>query len=259
MRLAKSARDLRASRLAPVPHPPALAVPQPRSAVLPPALSKRLGAWPRGHAAHRRARRRHRALRIPPRQAEGRASGSWSSSQLPGSWCWEPRGQGAVCGSLASRSCRRPSSCFQTAPVSSLSSESRHRIARSRCKGIQLEERSLSPDGSAAIDSKLSKGAFKMKRRWLAIAASGCALAVAPSTAFAGGIDGIAGQQVSQTQSADNENSTEQSASGQAGSYQANVNAPITIASPGSNNGDVNQGNNAENNASSKNNNSSDQ
>ena len=98
-----------------------------------------------------------------------------------------------------------------------------------------------------------------MSKRWLAIAVSVCALAVAPSTALAGGSDGTGGQEVSQSQSASNQNSTEQSASSEASSYQTNVNAPVTVDSPGSNNGDVNQGNRAENNAYSSNNNSTDQ
>jgi hypothetical protein len=98
-----------------------------------------------------------------------------------------------------------------------------------------------------------------MHKRWLAIAVSVCALAVAPSTAFAGGNDGIGGQEVSQIQSATNQNSTEQSASSEASSDQTNVNAPVTVDSPGSSNGDVNQGNKAENNASSTNYNETDQ
>ena len=79
-----------------------------------------------------------------------------------------------------------------------------------------------------------------MKRHWMALAAGVCALAVAPSTALAEE-QGSGGQQVSQTQSAANENSTEQSASSEASSQQVNVNAPVTVDSPGSNNGDVNQ------------------
>jgi len=98
-----------------------------------------------------------------------------------------------------------------------------------------------------------------MHKRWLAIAGSVCALAVAPSTAFAGGTDGIGGQEISQIQSAANQNSTEQSAASEASSYQTNVNAPVTVDSPGSNNGDVNQGNRAENDAHSTNYNETDQ
>src|SRR5436305_5748974 len=98
-----------------------------------------------------------------------------------------------------------------------------------------------------------------MHRRWFAIVVSICALAIAPSTAFAGGSDGAAGQEVSQSQSGTNENSTEQSASSEASSYQTNVNAPVTVGSPGSNNGDVNQGNAAYNSASSSNNNETQQ
>src|SRR5207302_2002205 len=54
-----------------------------------------------------------------------------------------------------------------------------------------------------------------MKRHRMALAAGVCALAVAPSTALAGE-QGSGGQQVNQTQSASNENSTEQSASSEA-------------------------------------------
>ena len=98
-----------------------------------------------------------------------------------------------------------------------------------------------------------------MHKRWFAIVVSICALAIAPSTAFAGSNDGTAGQEVSQTQSGTNENSTEQSASSEASSNQTNVNAPVTVGSPGSNNGDVNQGNAAYNSASSSNNNETQQ
>src|SRR5207253_6750746 len=64
---------------------------------------------------------------------------------------------------------------------------------------------------------------------------------------------GNGSQQPDQSQSASNENSTEQSASSEASSQQVNVNAPVTVDSPGSNNGDVKQSNKAENNASSTN------
>ena len=99
-----------------------------------------------------------------------------------------------------------------------------------------------------------------MNRHWLAVAASACALAVAPSAALAGtpGIH-IGGQQVDQTQSATNQNSTEQSAASEASSQQTNVNVPIAVNSPCSNNGDVDQSNDAENNAYSANHNDTDQ
>ena len=91
-----------------------------------------------------------------------------------------------------------------------------------------------------------------MKRHWLAMAASICALAVAPGTALAGDL-GSGSQQVEQIQTAANENSTEQSASSEASSQQANVNVPVAVNSPYSNNGDVNQSNSAENSARSAN------
>src|SRR5437773_1120912 len=97
-----------------------------------------------------------------------------------------------------------------------------------------------------------------MKRHWLAMAASICALAVAPGTALAGDL-GSGSQQVDQSQSASNSNSTSQSAESEAESEQTNVNVPIAVNSPGSNNGDVNQSNSAENNASSANHNSTEQ
>jgi hypothetical protein len=54
------------------------------------------------------------------------------------------------------------------------------------------------------------------------------------------GFDGI-----EQTQEGSNSNSTYQEASADASTYQVNVNAPIAILSPGSNNGDVDQSNDA--------------
>src|SRR5436305_13234548 len=98
-----------------------------------------------------------------------------------------------------------------------------------------------------------------MKRPWMAMAASICALAVAPSTALAGENGGAVGQLVKQTQTASNENSTEQSASSEARSQQANIYVPIAVASPGSNNGDVHQSNRAENQATSENDNNTQQ
>src|SRR2546427_6812641 len=71
--------------------------------------------------------------------------------------------------------------------------------------------------------------------------------------------DGSSGQEVEQSQTASNQNSTDQSAESEAESEQANVNAPVTVDSPWSSNGDVNQRNKAENNAYSKNSNSTDQ
>jgi hypothetical protein len=91
-------------------------------------------------------------------------------------------------------------------------------------------------------------------------AASVCALAPAPSAALAGnGASGPVGSLIKQTQTATNQNTTEQSASSEASSKQTNINAPVSVMSPGSNNGDVNQSNNANTNASSENNNNTHQ
>src|SRR5579863_7647525 len=83
-----------------------------------------------------------------------------------------------------------------------------------------------------------------MKRHCIAMAASLCALVVAPGTALAGqGGGGPLGGLVKQVQSATNQNSTEQSAASEASSQQTNVNAPVAILSPGSNDGNVDQSN----------------
>src|SRR5579859_5735564 len=98
-----------------------------------------------------------------------------------------------------------------------------------------------------------------MKRRqWMATAVSVCALAVAPSAALAGEPAAV-GQLIKQTQTATNENGTEQTATSNASSQQTNVYVPIAVASPGSNGGDVSQSNHAENEASSENNNNTEQ
>src|SRR5205814_2255343 len=76
---------------------------------------------------------------------------------------------------------------------------------------------------------------------------------------YGGKKDGGSGQEVEQSQSASNESQTSQSAESEASSEQANVNAPVTVDSPWSSNGDVNQGNWAENDAYSKNNNDTEQ
>src|SRR5206468_586373 len=67
--------------------------------------------------------------------------------------------------------------------------------------------------------------------------------------------DGGSGQEVEQSQTASNTSSARDSSEGVSSSDQANVNAPVTVDSPWSSNGDVKQGNFAENNAYSKNNN----
>jgi len=71
--------------------------------------------------------------------------------------------------------------------------------------------------------------------------------------------EGNGGQQVDQSQSASNSNSTSQSAESEAESEQENVNVPIAVNSPCSNNGDVDQSNEAENRAYSANHNDIDQ
>ena len=84
-----------------------------------------------------------------------------------------------------------------------------------------------------------------MKRHCMAVAASICALALAPSTALADGQGGgLLGGLVSQTQAASNTNQTTQEANSTASNKQVNVNAPVSILSQGSNNGVVNQSNN---------------
>ena len=69
----------------------------------------------------------------------------------------------------------------------------------------------------------------------------------------------VSGQQVEQDQQASNSNSTEQQASSEAHSKQVNVNAPVAVMSPGSDNGDVYQSNQAQTVAASQNNNSTEQ
>src|SRR5205823_3736801 len=76
---------------------------------------------------------------------------------------------------------------------------------------------------------------------------------------YGGKKDGGSGQEVEQSQSASNENKTSHSAESEASGDQASVNAPVTVDSPWSSNGDVKQGNFAENDAYSKNNNQTDQ
>jgi hypothetical protein len=89
------------------------------------------------------------------------------------------------------------------------------------------------------------------------MAVSVLALAATPSTALAGG--GSLGGLVEQTQTATNSNETNQTANSTATSEQTNVNAPISILSEGSNNGDVNQSNKGETSSSAQNNNGTEQ
>jgi peptidoglycan hydrolase-like protein with peptidoglycan-binding domain len=75
-----------------------------------------------------------------------------------------------------------------------------------------------------------------MRRHWMAMAASICALAVIPSTALArevGQGQGTGGQQVSQSQSGSNKNSAEQSASSETSSTPATVGASSAARPPG--------------------------
>src|SRR3970282_2590569 len=63
----------------------------------------------------------------------------------------------------------------------------------------------------------------------------------------------------SQTQQATNENSTTRDAESTAETHQVNVYAPVAVLSPGSNNGDVEQSNEAETTAVAVNDNDSEQ
>ena len=96
-----------------------------------------------------------------------------------------------------------------------------------------------------------------MARKWIALATSLCALAIVPATAAADGGKGGGplGTLIKQAQTATNENKTEQSASSDANSEQINVNAPVAVMSPGSDNGHVDQSNEAETISASQNNN----
>jgi len=98
-----------------------------------------------------------------------------------------------------------------------------------------------------------------MKRHWIAMATSACALALTPSVALAGGQHGSLGNLLEQSQTATNENTTEQSASSEASSRQTNVNMPISILSQGSNDGAVNQSNDAHTSSSAGNENNTEQ
>ncbi|MFL5816715.1 MAG: hypothetical protein ACJ76L_03850, partial [Conexibacter sp.] len=86
-----------------------------------------------------------------------------------------------------------------------------------------------------------------------AVCAGALALALTPTAALAGG-DPVNGT-LDQVQQATNSNSTTQSASSEATTKQVNVNAPVSVLSKGSNNGDVDQSNDATTVASSQNSN----
>ncbi len=99
-----------------------------------------------------------------------------------------------------------------------------------------------------------------MKRHCIAVAASLCAFALVPGTALADTQDGgLVGGLVKQVQAVVNQNETTQTADSSATSQQTNINAPVSILSSGSNDGDVQQSNNANTSASSQNSNSTDQ
>jgi hypothetical protein len=93
-----------------------------------------------------------------------------------------------------------------------------------------------------------------VKRTTLVACASALALALAPTGAFASD-GGPVGSALDQVQQAANTNSTSQSADSSATTKQANVNAPISVLSKGSNNGDVHQSNDATTISKSENNN----
>jgi hypothetical protein len=86
-----------------------------------------------------------------------------------------------------------------------------------------------------------------------AVCASMLALALAPAAALAG--DDPVGGTLDQVQQATNGNSTSQDAQSTATTKQVNVNAPVSVLSEGSNNGDVKQSNDATTVASSENDN----
>src|SRR4051794_18159329 len=86
-----------------------------------------------------------------------------------------------------------------------------------------------------------------------AVCAGALALALTPTAALAGG-DPVSGT-LDQVQQATNSNSTSQSADSTATTKQANVNAPVSVLSKGSNNGDVDQSNDAPTGAASGNSN----
>ena len=99
-----------------------------------------------------------------------------------------------------------------------------------------------------------------MKRHCIAVAASLCAFALVPGTALADtGDGGLIGGLVKQAQTVVNQNETTQTADSSATSEQTNINAPVSILSSGSNDGDVQQSNNANTSASSQNSNSTNQ
>jgi hypothetical protein len=79
------------------------------------------------------------------------------------------------------------------------------------------------------------------------------------ATAAGSGFCGCESPSIEQSQTGTNDNKTDQNATANAETTQVNVNAPIAILSPGANNGDVNQSNQADTDATAYNGNSTDQ
>jgi len=96
-----------------------------------------------------------------------------------------------------------------------------------------------------------------MKSKAIALCASLLALGLTPAAALAS--DGGSNGTLDQVQQATNTNSTSQSAESTATTKQVNVNAPISVLSKGSNNGDVHQSNDATTVAKSQNDNTTNQ
>jgi hypothetical protein len=79
------------------------------------------------------------------------------------------------------------------------------------------------------------------------------------ATVAGSGFCGCEAPSIQQSQTGTNDNSTDQTATANAETNQYNVNAPIAILSPGANNGDVDQSNQADTDATAYNGNSTDQ
>ena len=79
------------------------------------------------------------------------------------------------------------------------------------------------------------------------------------ATVAGSGFCGCEAPSIEQSQTGTNDNSTDQTATANAETTQVNVNAPIAILSPGANNGDVSQSNQADTNATAYNGNETDQ
>ncbi len=79
------------------------------------------------------------------------------------------------------------------------------------------------------------------------------------ATVAGSGFCGCEGPSIEQTQNGTNDNSTDQDADANASTNQYNVNVPIAVLSPGANNGDVNQSNQADTDATAYNGNTTNQ